>query len=167
MIKTDDELENIIYGIERKNKELEHKTKFNYLIKYSSPFLFLIMYLLIVKGISLYKENLLFSLSILFFMVYLAYIWGILDSYMENEIKKDESEMESLQKEKDDTLDFIAYLTATRQLSALEQENINIYPELRINDSKYVYNKFYDKYEEKRIKYEEEHKKRLELNKNK
>ena len=108
-----------------------------------------------------------FSLSILFFMVYLAYIWGILDSYMENEIKKDESEMESLQKEKDDTLDFIAYLTATRQLSALEQENINIYPELRINDSKYVYNKFYDKYEEKRIKYEEEHKKRLELNKNK
>lgn len=167
MIKTDDELENIIYGIERKNKELEHKTKFNYLIKYSSPFLFLIMYLLIVKGISLYKENLLLSLSILFFMVYLAYIWGILDSYMENEIKKDESEMESLQKEKDDTLDFIAYLTAARQLSALEQENINIYPELRINDSKYVYNKFYDKYEKKRLEYEEEHKKRLELNKNK
>lgn len=87
-------------------------------------------------------------------------IIAIVEKDLEKNLRMLESEDNKLKETKERVLDFASYIISYRHIESVKKGK-NLYPELRYNDSMYVYNKFKNVYEEKRIRYENGEKKQV------
>lgn len=82
-------------------------------------------------------------------------ILGIHYIYLLNEcIEKQKENLINVNKKIELLKDFSTYLLALRHLKSIDNGE-NLYPQLRINDSKYVVENYRDKFEPIRVEYEE------------
>jgi hypothetical protein len=74
-------------------------------------------------------------------------------TYLNEEIKHKREEREIVNEKIEKLLDFCAYISAYNHLKSIENGE-NKYPQLRINDSKYIVKKYKKEFEKLRIKFE-------------
>ena len=73
-------------------------------------------------------------------------IIAIVEKDLEKNLRMLESEDNKLKETKERVLDFASYIISYRHIESVKKGK-NLYPELRYNDSMYVYNKFKNVYE--------------------
>lgn len=166
MIETDKEITNKIDGLDYQVQQIESKIKIKKILtsNIANIILFFILILhsvIFAKGLYYYISNTyIFSLLILLeFLIGIAII-AIVEKDLEKNLRMLESEDNKLKETKERVLDFASYIISYRHIESVKKGK-NLYPELRYNDSMYVYNKFKNVYEEKRIRYENGEKKQV------
>ena len=104
------------------------------------------------KGLYYYISNTyIFALLILIeFLIGIAII-AIIEKDLEENLRMMENEDNKLKETKERVLDFASYIISYRHIESVKKGK-NLYPELRYNDSMYIFNEFKNVYEEKRIR---------------
>ena len=163
MIEIDKEISEHILALQRDINNLKIKIKIKKIITPISYLLIFIYFCSFAKNFSnnFDMHSFSFLLGILFWITgYFIYMYSVAIikelSEFENDIREKESEIK-------ETEDFSCYVLSCRQIEAKENGQ-NIYPEIRYDDSIYVKKEFQNKFEEKRLEYEEKHLGRLKLN---
>lgn len=165
MIETDKEIVSYINRLKENLKVTKRKISFYNIMNKTIFLIGFINIFFIIEGMANFIKNVVLLVIFIWIAFFLeVFILWVFEEYLENSLNNFYDEKINLEKNIENALDFIAYLTACRHVTAIKNGE-NIYPELRYNDSLYVINQYKDIYEEKRIEYEKQHKARLELNK--
>lgn len=161
MVEMDKEISNKIDGINYQLHQVESSIKIKKILtsNITNIVLFFILILhtcIFGKGLYYYISNIfIFSLFILLeFLLGIAII-SIIEKELEESMKILKDKDNNLKETKEKILNFSYYIVACRHIESIKYKRKDIYPEQRYNDSVYVYNKFKDIYEEKRIRYED------------
>lgn len=165
MIETDKEIVSYINRLKENLKVTKRKISFYNIINKTIFIIGFMNIFFFIEGMANFIKNVVLLVVLIWISFFLEVFifWGFKE-YLENSLNYFYDEKINLEKNIEDTSDFIAYLTACRHVTAIKNKE-NIYPELRYNDSLYVINQYKDIYEEKRIEYEKQHKARIEMNK--
>lgn len=165
MIQVDKEINFTIRRLKIDLKSTNRQITFFYIIHKFIWIIFFIYIFVVPKGLHEYIENVnLFIFFDIILMILTLFIFFCCYEYIEDMIINLCDKRGSLEKEIKDEEDFNVYLIAYRKIEAYNVGK-TIYPEIYFSDAKSVVKKFKPIFEDKRIEYENQHVRRLELNK--
>lgn len=159
------QIESINSEVERIKKKIKSTKVLYYIDEISYTILYFFIVIPICKNEIIQDNYNFLLLIILVTLLYIIYYILHKKTQLLNDVVENLSiEISKINKEKQDLLDFKTYLVSYRKVEA-QNAGYEIYPDIYSSDAEYTVEHYKNKFEGKRVKYEENHIEFLKLNK--